>query len=91
MEEYFYKCSICYDRGLDFCLPVITSIIIIKECKDQFCRECFEIYVNCLVTNSWGLVMLKVKCPVCSIIIPKETWSQVLQLLLKSACRFKSL
>ncbi|KAI8050803.1 hypothetical protein BDF22DRAFT_693482 [Syncephalis plumigaleata] len=56
MEYWQERCSICFDKNLEFCL---------QPCRDQFCFECFQRYIAEVVNNSWGLSITEVKCPVC--------------------------
>ncbi|CAO3696400.1 unnamed protein product [Rhizopus stolonifer] len=65
MEAFADRCSICFDAQYDMCL---------KECKDQFCFECFEKYVTQVVKSSWGLSVTMIKCPVCSDSLNKQEW-----------------
>ncbi|KAG0306395.1 E3 ubiquitin-protein ligase arih2 [Linnemannia gamsii] len=67
MEYYLQRCSICFDSRLDFCLEM---------CRDQFCRDCFQKYVKEVVSNSWGLDVTKIKCPVCQDPLPLAEWSK---------------
>ncbi|KAF9122797.1 E3 ubiquitin-protein ligase arih2 [Mortierella sp. GBA39] len=67
MEYYLLRCSICFDSRLDFCLEM---------CRDQFCRDCFQKYVKEVVSNSWGLDVTKIKCPVCQDPLPLAEWSK---------------
>ncbi|KAG0073179.1 E3 ubiquitin-protein ligase arih2 [Linnemannia elongata] len=67
MEYYLQRCSICFDSQLDFCLEM---------CRDQFCRDCFQKYVKEVVSNSWGLDVTKIKCPVCQDPLPLAEWSK---------------
>ncbi|KAF9908918.1 E3 ubiquitin-protein ligase arih2 [Linnemannia zychae] len=67
MEYYLQRCSICFDSRLDFCLEM---------CRDQFCRDCFQKYVKEVVSNSWGLDVTKIKCPVCQDPLPLSEWSK---------------
>ncbi|KAG0359801.1 hypothetical protein BGZ54_009820 [Gamsiella multidivaricata] len=67
MEYYLQRCSICFDARLDFCL---------EYCRDQFCRDCFQRYVKEVVSNSWGLNVTKIKCPVCQDIISMSEWTK---------------
>ncbi|KAG0271460.1 E3 ubiquitin-protein ligase arih2 [Linnemannia exigua] len=67
MEYYLQRCSICFDSRLDFCLEM---------CRDQFCRDCFQKYVKEVVSNSWGLDVTKIKCPVCQDPLPLTEWSK---------------
>ncbi|KAF8937832.1 E3 ubiquitin-protein ligase arih2 [Haplosporangium gracile] len=67
MEYYLQRCSICFDSRLDFCLEL---------CRDQFCRDCFQKYVKEVVSNSWGLDVTKIKCPVCQDPLPLAEWSK---------------
>ncbi|KAJ1969592.1 hypothetical protein IWQ62_000520 [Dispira parvispora] len=61
------KCSICFDAPLDICL---------HACGDQFCKSCFQTYVSIKVRDSWGLNVSDIKCPVCSVTLALEEWSQ---------------
>ncbi|CAO3570546.1 unnamed protein product [Mortierella alpina] len=67
IEFWLQRCSICFDARLDFCL---------EFCRDQFCRECFQRYVKEVVSNSWGLNITKIKCPVCQDTIPLSEWTK---------------
>ncbi|KAF9081885.1 E3 ubiquitin-protein ligase arih2 [Mortierella sp. AD031] len=67
MEYYLQRCSICFDSRLDFCLEL---------CRDQFCRDCFQKYVKEVVSNSWGLNVTMIKCPVCQDPLPLAEWSR---------------
>ncbi|KAF9561828.1 hypothetical protein EC968_005584 [Mortierella alpina] len=67
IEFWLQRCSICFDARLDFCL---------EFCRDQFCRECFQRYVKEVVSNSWGLNITKIKCPVCQDTIPLAEWTK---------------
>lgn len=67
LEYYLQRCSICFDSRLDFCLEM---------CRDQFCRDCFQKYVKEVVSNSWGLDVTKIKCPVCQDPLPLAEWSK---------------
>ncbi|KAG0342141.1 hypothetical protein BG000_006647 [Podila horticola] len=67
IEYWLQRCSICFDSRLDFCL---------EYCRDQFCRDCFQRYVKEVVSNSWGLDVTKIKCPVCQDVIPLAEWSK---------------
>ncbi|KAG0329793.1 hypothetical protein BG004_002246 [Podila humilis] len=67
MEYWLQRCSICFDSRLDFCL---------QYCRDQYCRDCFQRYVKEVVSNSWGLDVTKIKCPVCEDTIPLSEWSK---------------
>ncbi|KAF8935809.1 hypothetical protein BGZ52_003854 [Haplosporangium bisporale] len=67
IEYWLQRCSICFDSRLDFCL---------EYCRDQFCRDCFQRYVKEVVSNSWGLNVTKIKCPVCQDTIPLAEWSK---------------
>ncbi|KAI9204131.1 uncharacterized protein BJ171DRAFT_506177 [Polychytrium aggregatum] len=67
MDYILRRCSICFDANLDFFL---------QNCKDQFCKSCFQRYVHENVKNSWGLVVQPIKCPVCSDVIPKNEWER---------------
>ncbi|KAF9431859.1 hypothetical protein BGZ76_011611 [Entomortierella beljakovae] len=65
MEYWLQRCSICFDSRLEFCLEI---------CRDQFCRDCFQRYVKEVVSNSWGLNVTKIKCPVCQDTIAQSEW-----------------
>ncbi|KAF8926157.1 E3 ubiquitin-protein ligase arih2 [Dissophora ornata] len=67
IEFWLQRCSICFDARLDFCL---------EYCRDQFCRDCFQRYVKEVVSNSWGLNVTKIKCPVCQDVISLSEWTQ---------------
>ncbi|KAF9357695.1 hypothetical protein BGX26_003273 [Mortierella sp. AD094] len=67
MEYWLQRCSICFDARLDFCL---------EFCRDQFCRDCFQRYVKEVVSNSWGLNVTKIKCPVCQDTIAQSEWTK---------------
>ncbi|KAG0006900.1 E3 ubiquitin-protein ligase arih2 [Modicella reniformis] len=67
MEFWVQRCSICFDSRLDFCL---------EYCRDQFCRSCFQRYVKEVVSNSWGLDVTKIKCPVCQDTIAVSEWTK---------------
>ncbi|KAF9111136.1 hypothetical protein BGX27_005344 [Mortierella sp. AM989] len=67
MEYWLQRCSICFDARLDFCLEL---------CRDQFCRDCFQRYVKEVVSNSWGLNVTKIKCPVCQDTIAQSEWTK---------------
>lgn len=67
LEYWQERCSICFDRFIDFCLT---------GCKDQFCRECFSRYCLECVKNSWGISAAVIKCPVCSEELRKEEWQR---------------
>ncbi|KAK3809547.1 MAG: hypothetical protein J3Q66DRAFT_287953 [Benniella sp.] len=67
MEFWLQRCSICFDARLDFCL---------EFCRDQFCRNCFQRYVKEVVSNSWGLDVTKIKCPVCQDAISVSEWTK---------------
>ncbi|KAF9186042.1 E3 ubiquitin-protein ligase arih2 [Haplosporangium sp. Z 767] len=67
IEIWLQRCSICFDARLDFCL---------EFCRDQFCRDCFQRYVKEVVSNSWGLNITKIKCPVCQDTIPISEWTK---------------
>ncbi|KAG0257090.1 E3 ubiquitin-protein ligase arih2 [Mortierella polycephala] len=67
IEIWLQRCSICFDARLDFCL---------EFCRDQFCRDCFQRYVKEVVSNSWGLNITKIKCPVCQDTIPISEWTR---------------
>ncbi|KAI9266113.1 hypothetical protein BY458DRAFT_512691 [Sporodiniella umbellata] len=67
MELYADRCSICFDSQYDMYL---------KDCKDQFCVECFEKYVTHTVKSSWGLSVTTIKCPVCNILVHKREWGR---------------
>jgi hypothetical protein len=43
-------------------------------CKDQFCQNCFELYIKEIVKNSWGYKTSTILCPVCSIPLEDEDW-----------------
>ena len=68
IEYWIQKCSICFDARYDFC---------VEACRDQYCRACFERYIGELLNQAWGMGQCKVKCPVCSELIPEEEWSRV--------------
>ncbi|RKP26393.1 hypothetical protein SYNPS1DRAFT_14247 [Syncephalis pseudoplumigaleata] len=61
------RCSICFDKHLEFCL---------QPCRDQFCFECFQRYMAEVVNNSWGLSITEVKCPVCTEVLDQDEWKQ---------------
>ncbi|KAJ1975662.1 hypothetical protein H4R35_003045 [Dimargaris xerosporica] len=65
--DLLHKCSICFDAPLDICL---------YRCGDQFCRACFERYVDTKVRDSWGIHITRIKCPVCSIDLSVTEWSR---------------
>ncbi|KAI9591998.1 hypothetical protein BDF19DRAFT_388894 [Syncephalis fuscata] len=67
MEYWQERCSICFDKKLEFCL---------QPCRDQFCFECFQRYIAEVVNNSWGLSVTEVKCPVCMNEVAQEEWKQ---------------
>lgn len=67
MDYLLTRCSICYDRSLDFCL---------RSCRDQFCRPCFSRYAAERVKNSWGVSRLAVTCPVCSDPLTVDEWGR---------------
>ncbi|KAJ1652537.1 hypothetical protein IWQ61_007153 [Dispira simplex] len=66
-KNLLQKCSICFDAPLDICL---------HACGDQFCESCFQTYVSVKVRDSWGLSVSDIKCPVCSVTLALEEWSQ---------------
>lgn len=61
------RCSICFESHYSF---------YFAGCKDQFCKTCFNRYVQELIQNSWGLSVQKIKCPVCSVHLNIEEWSR---------------
>ncbi|KAI9010453.1 hypothetical protein CLU79DRAFT_773135, partial [Phycomyces nitens] len=67
MNYWLQRCSICFDAHLELCLEV---------CRDQFCQECFGLYVTEVVKSSWGLGVTQIQCPVCQRPVPKAEWSK---------------
>ncbi|KAJ3373802.1 Ankyrin repeat and IBR domain-containing protein 1 [Allomyces arbusculus] len=61
------QCSICFDSQLDLWLP---------SCRDQFCRPCFERYIEEVVNNSWGIGVSPIKCPVCLDHLARADWTR---------------
>ncbi|KNE65134.1 hypothetical protein AMAG_10788 [Allomyces macrogynus ATCC 38327] len=61
------QCSICFDSQLDLWLP---------NCRDQFCRPCFERYIEEVVNNSWGIGVSPIKCPVCQDHLARAEWTR---------------
>ncbi|KNE54238.1 hypothetical protein AMAG_00228 [Allomyces macrogynus ATCC 38327] len=61
------QCSICFDSQLDLWLP---------NCRDQFCRPCFERYIEEVVNNSWGIGVSPIKCPVCQDHLARADWTR---------------
>ncbi|CDH58653.1 hypothetical protein RO3G_03195 [Lichtheimia corymbifera JMRC:FSU:9682] len=67
MDQWILKCSICLTRHYNLCL---------ETCRDQFCKGCFERYVEEVVQGSWGLDVTRIKCPVCLDPIRQSEWSR---------------
>ncbi|KAL0092980.1 hypothetical protein J3Q64DRAFT_1722419 [Phycomyces blakesleeanus] len=67
MNYWLQRCSICFDARLELCLEL---------CRDQFCQECFGLYVTEVVKSSWGLGVTQIQCPVCQRTVPKSEWSK---------------
>ncbi|KAI9494280.1 hypothetical protein BDB00DRAFT_819504 [Zychaea mexicana] len=67
MEYWLQKCSICLSKRYALCL---------ESCRDQFCKPCFQRYIEEIVHASWGLGVTRIKCPVCQESIKQSEWSR---------------
>ncbi|KAI9312918.1 hypothetical protein BX666DRAFT_1983261 [Dichotomocladium elegans] len=67
LDPWMLKCSICLTRRYNLCL---------ESCRDQFCKACFERYVDEVVQQSWGLGVTRIKCPVCLEPVRQTEWSR---------------
>ncbi|KAI8983050.1 hypothetical protein BDB01DRAFT_792210 [Pilobolus umbonatus] len=67
MYFWLQRCSICLDQTYSLCL---------ESCRDQFCKDCFSKYIEVTVSQSWGLGVTGIKCPVCQETITQAEWSQ---------------
>jgi hypothetical protein len=65
LQAFNSSCNICFSNDAD---------IFLVPCDDQFCRDCLSKYVTELIQQSWGLVELKIKCPICEEIIDSAQW-----------------
>lgn len=70
LEYLQTRCSICFDSRFDF---------FFTNCRDQFCRSCFNHFVSELAKSCWGISTVTIRCPVCSETLKQEEWSRYVE------------
>lgn len=70
MAVFQRKCSICFDARYDF---------YFDHCRDQFCKDCFNRYIDEVTKTCWGVNIPIIKCPVCCEELEKDEWAKYCQ------------